>query len=160
MVHLLSHVNAPAYIEQTPAAAHVVLMYELLGMCASILFNKCTEVRKAALFDERGILGDRHAGIHIHTLTALFLEPNKEIRPLLPEPHDHIVESVDQIGLKILHRSAQLQQEDQLRHRPAAIHVEIPPPCVRLSVCLCLCHDDFLLCTWLRSPNKTAPQIG
>ena len=120
-------------------------MYELLGMCASILFPKGTEVRKAALFDERGILGDRHAGIHIHTLTALFLEPNKEIRPLLPETRDHIVESVDQIGLKRRHWAAQLQQEDQLRHCPATVHIEIPSSAVRLS--LCLCHDVFLLCT-------------
>ena len=132
-------------------------MYELLGMCASILFNKCTEVRKAALFDERGILGDRHAGIKVHALTGFFAEPNKEIRPLLPEPRDHIVESVDQIGLKCRHWPAQLQQEDQLRHCPAAVHIEIPSSAVRLS--LCLCHDDLLLCTWLRSPNKTAPQI-
>ena len=119
-----------------------------------ILFRKGKETRKAALFDERSILGDRHAGIMVDAMGDLFMvnatgdlfpEPNKEIRPLLPEPRDHIVESVDQIGLKIRHRPAQLQQEDQLRHRSAAVHVEIPSPCVRLSVCLCFCHDMLLL---------------
>ena len=115
-VLLPSHVNAGADgIEQPPSAARAVLLYEIFGMFTSILSRKGKETRKAALFDERGLLGDRHAGIMVNAMGDLFMvdatgdlfpEPNKDIRPLLPEPRDHIVESVDRTQDPPLARSA------------------------------------------------------